>query len=212
MRSPAPVSTATLTPVIRPAALTAAGVSATPDLGSVGVLGRGVLGGEPDASQRLAAPARSTTGSGGRATAGEGRRRRVALEDRRGVDARGQRAVGEAAVAGQPRGAERVGDGRRRVAHEQRALQRERHALDDAARAQLVASRSASSARRRRANASSRASAPRGLASSAKNAVERRRAPGHRAQHVEAITLPEPSQIDVSGASRYSRGMPDSST
>ena len=27
-----------------------------------------------------------------------------------------------------------------------------------------------------------------------------------------ALTLPEPSQIPISGASRYSRGMPDSST
>jgi len=61
----------------------------------------------------------------------------VARHDRRGVHARGQRAVLQAAVARQSRRAERVGDGRRRAAHEQRPLQRERQRLDEAARAQL---------------------------------------------------------------------------
>src|SRR5712691_257481 len=42
-----------------------------------------------------------------------------------------------ASVAVQSRGAEGVGDGRRGVAHEQRALQAQRHAFDDAPRAGL---------------------------------------------------------------------------
>jgi hypothetical protein len=49
----------------------------------------------------------------------------------------GSGAVLQPGVAGQPRGAERVGDRGRCVAHEQRALQRERHLLDDAAGTQL---------------------------------------------------------------------------
>jgi len=60
-----------------------------------------------------------------------------ARDDRLRVDARRQRAVLQPGVAGQPRGAERVGDRGRCVAHEQRALQRERHLLDDAAGTQL---------------------------------------------------------------------------
>src|SRR5918997_1513421 len=63
------------------------------------------------------------------------RLRRMPRDDRLRVDARRQRAVLQPAVAGQARGAERVGHGGRRVAHEKRALQRERHLLDDAARA-----------------------------------------------------------------------------
>ena len=64
-------------------------------------------------------------------------RRRVPRGDRRGIDAGRQRAVVQAGVAGQARGAEGVGDRRRRVAHEQRALQAQRHALHHAARARL---------------------------------------------------------------------------
>src|SRR3954464_7983273 len=64
-------------------------------------------------------------------------RRRVAFDDRRGVDARGKRAVGEAARAAEARGAERVGDGGRGMADEQRALEREREVLDEAAGAVL---------------------------------------------------------------------------
>ena len=56
----------------------------------------------------------------------------VAGDDRLRVDAGRERAVLQAGVAGEAGGAERVGDGGRRVAHEQRALQREGHALDDA--------------------------------------------------------------------------------
>ena len=61
----------------------------------------------------------------------------MASDDRGGVGPRRERAVGEAGGAVQARGAERVGDRGRRVAHEQRALQREREVLDDAARAVL---------------------------------------------------------------------------
>ena len=61
----------------------------------------------------------------------------MARDDRLRVDAGRQRAVLQAGVAGQARGAEGVGDGGRGVADEQRALQRERHRLDDAPGAQL---------------------------------------------------------------------------
>src|SRR3977135_2672976 len=61
----------------------------------------------------------------------------TAVDDRREVDAGRQRAVLEAPIARQARRAEGVGDGGGRVAHEQRALQAQRHAFDDAPRARL---------------------------------------------------------------------------
>src|SRR5206468_11657771 len=65
------------------------------------------------------------------------RRGGMPRHDRRGVGAGRQRPERKPRVAGQPGGAERVGDGRRCVADEQRALQRERQFLDDAPRPRL---------------------------------------------------------------------------
>src|SRR3954467_299079 len=60
-----------------------------------------------------------------------------ALDDRRAVDAGGQRAARAPARLAEAAGAERVGDGRRRVAHEQRGLEGEREVLDRAPREPL---------------------------------------------------------------------------
>ena len=49
----------------------------------------------------------------------------------------GQRAVHATALDRQPRGAERVGDRRRRVAHQQRPLERDREILDHPPRLEL---------------------------------------------------------------------------
>src|SRR5205807_1936944 len=65
--------------------------------------------------------------------------RPVPLDDRREVVARRQGAVGAPAVGREAGRAEGVGDRRLAVAHEQRTLERDRHPLDDAARAPLVA-------------------------------------------------------------------------
>ena len=54
------------------------------------------------------------------------------LDDRRRVDADGQGAEGDAPVAGEARPAERVGDRRGCVPHQQRALEDQRELLDDA--------------------------------------------------------------------------------
>src|ERR1035441_1677853 len=67
-----------------------------------------------------------------RRTARQGRSRRSELRARAGDDAlevhaRGQRAVLQAAVAAQSRGAEGIGHGRRPIADEQRALQAQGH-------------------------------------------------------------------------------------
>src|SRR5262249_43416913 len=66
---------------------------------------------------------------------GSGRRARVerwarALDDGLAVDARRQRPEGEPAIAREPGRTERLGDGGRRVAQEERALQGEGHVLD----------------------------------------------------------------------------------
>src|SRR5271165_3364537 len=77
---------------------------------------------------------------GGVARAGLNRRA-AAGDDRLEVHARGKRAVLQAAVACEPRGAERVGDRRRAVAEEQRALQAQGHVFDDSAGAGLEGGR-----------------------------------------------------------------------
>src|SRR5581483_1860972 len=61
----------------------------------------------------------------------------AALDDRGEVRLRGQRPHREARVAPEPRGAEGVGDGARRVPHDERALEREREPLDETPRARL---------------------------------------------------------------------------
>src|SRR5207253_1293068 len=57
-----------------------------------------------------------------------------ALEDGSKIDPSRQRAERVPVIPGEPRGAERVGDGRRRMAHEQRSLQRKRERFDEPAR------------------------------------------------------------------------------
>ena len=115
----------------------------------------------------------------------------------------GQRAERAAPVAVEPRGAEGVGDGRVGVAHEQRALQRERHPLDDPPRARLgvlevgqlglqrVGEPARAAARRAAPSSTSlmKASSDSGLRASARSTSRQ-------------ITLPEPSQIELSGDSR----------
>jgi hypothetical protein len=139
-------------------------------------------------------------------------RRRVPGDDRGGVRAGGQRAVGEAALAAEPGGAERVGDRRGRVADEQRGLQREREALDQAPRAVLervavgeVVAQSGGERVEARVDAGGQGDLVEECSSAAGAARSAR-------STSSAMTLPEPSQIDPSGASRYSRGMPDAST
>jgi hypothetical protein len=120
--------------------------------------------------------------------------------------------VGEAALAAQARGAERVGDGGRRVADEQRGLQREREALDDAAGAVLEGvgvAQLAAHPRGVRVEARVRAG---GLVHLVEEGVERMRRAADRAQRVERQRCPERSRIEPSGASRYRRGIPDAST
>ncbi len=101
------------------------------------------------------------------------------------------------------------------MAHEQRALQRERHVLHHAAGAHLD-----------RLGVGELRAQPRGERVQARvgagrlvDLVEERLqepsppAPRPSARSTSsAMTLPEPSQIEFSGISRYSRGMPDSST
>ena len=133
----------------------------------------------------------------------EGGPRAVPLNDPDGVDAAGQRAEREAAVAAEPRRAERVGDGGRRVADEQRRLQRERHPLDErgaraSTRVGVAEVEPQPLEPRRRAGGRRRAPA----ATSARNASSVSGLRADRAQDVEAMTLPEPSQIELSGASR----------
>ena len=88
--------------------------------------------GLPHQDRPLRAPPTVARAPGGLARAGRWRSMIAPI-----VDARRQRAEGAAPVAGQARSAERVGDRRVAVADEQRALQRERHPLDDAAGARL---------------------------------------------------------------------------
>ena len=115
-------------------------------------------------------------------------------------DATRQRPERAAPVALQARGAERVGDGRVAEADEQRGLQRERHPLDDAARAgldvlevrQLVAQRGAEGVEARlRAGRLADLVRERldGLAGS--STIARSTS--------SACTFPEPSQIEASG-------------
>ena len=90
-------------------------------------------------------------------------------------------------------GAERVGNGRVAEADEQRALQGQRHPLDEAAGPGLellgVAELAATAATPKR---SSRGSAPAAAPTSSSERLERRRALGHRPQDVE--------RLDVAGA------------
>src|SRR5688572_13138680 len=60
-----------------------------------------------------------------------------ALDDHRVVEARRQRPERASVIAREPRRAERLRDGRIAVPHEERALQRQRHALDDPPRPRL---------------------------------------------------------------------------
>ena len=126
----------------------------------------------------------------------------------------GEGAEGLAPVAGEAGGAEGVGDGLVAVADQQRGLEGERHLLDHAAGADLdrldvagdllaqgggvgvearLADRRPPRPRRRRPRAR-----PGDL-------IVARRTSRH-------WTLPEPSQIELSGLSRKRRGIPDSST
>ena len=137
-----------------------------------------------------------------------------AVGDRGAVDPARQRAERAAARLAQPAGAERVGDRGRRVADEQRRLEREREVLDRAAREPLrvVAGRARRAARERvEVGVEPRVAA----AASSHSARNAGRPSGSRAsarRTSSEITLPEPSQIPLSGASRSSCGIGDSST
>src|SRR4051794_37276038 len=73
----------------------------------------------------------------GRGVCGSGGLGAGAPDDGAGVDAAGGRAESEALIAAEPGRAERVGDGRVRVAQHERALQEQRHAFDEPAGAVL---------------------------------------------------------------------------
>ena len=113
-----------------------------------------------------------------------------------------QRAEGAAPVAAEPRGAEGVGDRRVAVADQQRALERQRHPLDDAPGPRLdrleVGELVAQARRSPRRGAASVAG---GLADLGEEGLER--PPGSRTiarSTSRHWTLPEPSQIEFSGA------------
>ena len=121
------------------------------------------------------------------------------------------RGPAQSASPAEPGGAERVGDVRRGVPHQQRALQHQRHRLDQPPGRALVGRRRGPCRAGRPPRPAAR-SAPRASATSASSAST---AAGSRASArstSSALTLPEPSQIEFSGASRYSRGSPLSST
>ena len=107
----------------------------------------------------------------------------------------------------EPGGAERVGDGRRGVADEQRALQRERELLDEAAGPELALvhpapvawtppQRARDASRTRARWASSRASPPAASSHSAMNAGSPSGSLTIARRTSSAATLPEPSQIE----------------
>ena len=142
------------------------------------------------------------------------RRRAVAVDDAAEVGAGGQGAEGLAPVAGEAGGAEGVGDGLVAVADQQRGLQGERHPLDHAAGAGLdrldVAGELVAQGWRRRRRGAARRRRPR--STSAKKASTEAGLLTIARRTSRHWTLPEPSQIELSGLSRKRRGIPDSST
>ena len=139
---------------------------------------------------------------------GRGAARRItpgkhAREHRAAKYAARQRAEAEPAAAAEARRAERVGDRGRRGAQQQRRLERERDALDEPARARARRRRSRElslerGAARRRARVGA-ARAARARASSAGTQSGSRAIARSTSRQ---ITLPEPSQIALTGASR----------
>ena len=124
------------------------------------------------------------------------------IDDRDDVDAPGQRADAWPAVAGQPGGAEGVRHRGGRVPDQQRALQHQRHPLDQPAGARLDASGSASSCRQRRRRGVERGVRAAAAPTSAQIRVEAAGSRPSARSTSSALTLPEPSQIEFSGASR----------
>ena len=106
-------------------------------------------------------------------------------------------------------GAERVGDRGRRVAHEQRALQRERHPLDDAARARLdrlgVGELVAQRARRTRRGARRRRPPRRPRRGTPRSASGARPARAARRGHDVARALPDRRQRHLAVQARHAR-------
>ena len=141
------------------------------------------------------------------------RRRRVPRDDRRHVGALGQRAEAQAAVAAQARGAEGVGD---------RGLGAWRTSSEPWRASASPRPRAGRGARRRRGRRARRAGPRRRRRGGGRRRPPARPRRGRRPSTAgsrasarrtsSALTLPEPSQIEFSGASRYRRGIPDSST
>ena len=137
--------------------------------------------------------------------------RPVPVDDRRELDA-GLAASRRRAAVAEARGAERVRDGGIAVADEQRALQRRARAARRAAgRVPRAPSASASSSLsgHRRVQPRLRAGGELDLRRNASSALGSRSTARRTSS---ALTLPEPSQIELSGLSRKSRGSCDSST
>ena len=107
----------------------------------------------------------------------------MALDDPRAVDARRQRSERAPAVAIEARSAERVRDRRIAVTDEDRGLERDRHPLYQPACAKAATSPPADSTSPKNASTDSgERTIPRSTS--------------------RQLTLPEPSQIELSGASR----------
>ena len=118
-------------------------------------------------------------------------------------------------VAGDPGGAEGVGHRRVAVADQQRPLEEHGQPLDQPAGAGLEPGRvggAASSRSTAAAARSSRGSAALAGATSSSSAARPSGCLASTRRTSRLLTLPAPSQMELSGASRYSRGMPLSST
>ena len=114
-----------------------------------------------------------------------------------------QGAEGPAPVAVEPRRAEGVGHGRRRVAHEQAGLEREGHHLDHAAGDRLELAQVGQTTRELVGEGVEPRVGASGLAHLVEEGVDARRArAASRADTSRQMTLPVPSQMPFSGASR----------